>query len=208
MPIKSSEELQARNERERLKREELAEKRKKAGAVERNRRYREKKKAQSVVLAPDETPISPKEREFVRLYVVEGKPVTVAAREAGFTSGDSYKLLLAKPAVVAQIRASQYEIAKTLKVTRNKVLEGMMEAIEIAKVQEDPTAMIRGWTEVGKICGYYEKKVVLKDERKAATDNLKSLSTEDLVALATGKKSVADLLPETLEGEFSEVTDA
>lgn len=144
------------------------------------------------------------EREFVFLFAVKGLPVTRAAKEAGYKSHQAHTLLLNKAGVIEAIRDAQADNAKKLKVERNDVLRGMLEAVEMARTQCDPNGMVRGLREVGLICGYYnhDKKVTLQVGAGAEKD-LKTLSSEDLLALATGAKTAADLLPNTLEGEFT-----
>lgn len=49
---------------------------------------------------------------------------------------------------IANERA-KYEAASD--ITRRKVIDGFMEAIDMARVQADPTAMIGGWREIAKV---------------------------------------------------------
>ncbi|MEO8740144.1 MAG: hypothetical protein ABI537_10630 [Casimicrobiaceae bacterium] len=54
------------------------------------------------------------------------------------------------------------ELAAAAKVTRDDVMQGLQEAIDLARLKSDPAAMIAGWRGVGKMCGFYapERKVV------------------------------------------------
>ena len=40
-------------------------------------------------------------------------------------------------------------------MTRGKVQEELLKAVEIARMNGDAGSMIRGWSEIGKLCGLY-----------------------------------------------------
>lgn len=161
------------------------------------------------VMVNDEYVLTEPEREFVFLFAVKGLPVTRAAKEAGYKSHQAHTLLLNKAGVIEAIREAQADNAKKLKVERNDVLRGMLEAVEMARTQCDPNGMVRGLREVGLICGYYnhDKKLTLQIGDKTGED-LKTLSSEDLLAIATGAKTASDLLPRTIEGELADASPA
>jgi hypothetical protein len=77
-------------------------------------------------------------------------------------------------------------------------------AEEMAKVQADPTAMIAGLREVGKMCGYYEpvkKQIDVNITGNVVMERLNRLSDADLLKL------IEDQTASTLEGEFIEVAE-
>jgi Terminase small subunit len=65
--------------------------------------------------------------------------------------------LLRNPKVAEAIRARRGETERRLEMDRQKVLQRLQEAIEMARMKGDPGAMIRGWVEIAKMCGYYAR---------------------------------------------------
>jgi hypothetical protein len=75
-----------------------------------------------------------------------------------------------------------------LELDRQRVLAGLMEAVETARAQADPHALIRAWAEIGKMCGFYapERKTV---EVSATVSGrlraeIEAMSDAELLALA------------------------
>ena len=65
-------------------------------------------------------------------------------------------------------------------------MDGMLEAIDLARILEKPTAMISGWKEVGRMCGFYEpdrKEITLNVQGAQLEKELKSLPREELYRL-------------------------
>jgi phage terminase small subunit len=86
-------------------------------------------------------------------------------------------------------------------MTRKKVMDGMLEAIEMAKIQADPGVMVNGWREIGRMCGYYaaEKKVLdINITAKRTVDKMETLSDAELLEMI-------DRDSDMIEGEFTEV---
>ena len=55
-----------------------------------------------------------------------------------------------------RIQARQASDSAELGVTRQKVLDGLMEAIEQARAQTNPMGMIAGYREIARLLGLYE----------------------------------------------------
>ena len=156
----------------------------------------------SIVLQ-HENSLTEAEWDFVRFYAVEGMTASAAAKLAGLEAKQG-QTLLRREDIRTQIQAAFDENAKRLDVGRDDVLRGMKEAIDMAKIIGDPTAMIRGWSEVGKITGLYNhtQKISVVDDTVTGKTDMKKLSTEDLIAIIAGKKPFGDIL----EGECIDVT--
>jgi predicted transcriptional regulator len=84
-------------------------------------------------------------------------------------------------------------------VTRQDVVEGIQEAIEMGRMLADPQAMIAGWREMAKICGFYApetKRIELTIGAANVKNKFEMLSDEDLFKIAHGR---------IIEGEATEV---
>jgi hypothetical protein len=72
-------------------------------------------------------------------------------------------------------------------LSRDKVLEGFLEAIDMAKMKEEPQTMIAGWREVGRMLGLYEAKkhtIDITASGEVQIKHLSQMSTEELLRLA------------------------
>ena len=101
---------------------------------------------------------------FVHEYLVDRNGAAAAVR-AGYSQHTARQIayeLLTRPDVAEAVRDGEAEIAANAQVTRASVLHGFQEAIELGRSRADPAAMIAGWREVAKMCGFYapERKCV------------------------------------------------
>lgn len=93
---------------------------------------------------------------FVRHWAA-GESILSASARAGYADNGTYAYRLVKDPLVVEI----YEREKRLyeascQMTRKKVMDGFLEAADMARTLGDPTALTGAWREVGKMCGYYE----------------------------------------------------
>lgn len=144
-------------------------------------------------------PLTEMQRMFVHHLVHNKLNQTAAARQAGFNQpGTSAHALVRNPRVIAAIAAERAEYAKASGMTKQKVIDGFSEAIDLARIKADPIAMIAGWREIGKMCGFYEPtktKIEVSVQGQVLIQRMNSMSDEELLALAEGD-------PTALEGEF------
>lgn len=141
-------------------------------------------------------PLTPKQRKVAQL-VGRGDSWNAAALKAGYSQGASNVAAWKNdPRILAIIAAEQKKNEETVDMSRKKVMDGFLEAIDIARIQADPTAMIKGWTEVAKMCGYYApdtKKVEISISAKRLVDKFETMSDEELLKYA--EKDIIDVLP-------------
>lgn len=160
---------------------------------------------ESLALANPDRPLTTKMKDFVK-YWAQGETILSAAVRAGYTDNGTYAYRLAKdPAILKIYHAEKEAYAQAVGMTRQRVMEGLLEAVEMAKIQADPTAMIAGWREVGKMCGYYEpvkKQIDVNITGNVVMERLNRLSDADLLKL------IEQQTTDALEGEFAEVDDA
>lgn len=143
-----------------------------------------------------------------RAKYIEGRGIGMvplrAAKYAGYAQPESYAYALeAEPAIIEALAKVQAQNAKLSKMTRQKVLDIAIEAVDMARTMGDPMSMLRGVQELAKLCGYYapEKKTIeLSAAKEKARGELALLSEADLIEMSGGYKGV-------LEGEFEVVTD-
>jgi hypothetical protein len=134
--------------------------------------------------------LSARQQRFVTHYVRLGN-ASQAAREAGYAEAGARVTacrLLAKPNVQAAVLAERRRYEQDLGITRERVIAELRSAIDIARNQGNASAMISGWREIAKICGYYERRVEVSIHPNIAAQRLVSqletMSTDELMKIA------------------------
>jgi phage terminase small subunit len=137
--------------------------------------------------------------------ILRGMPQTTAARAAGYANPSmEANRQLKHPSMQEALQLMHRKHEKASHMTRKKVMDGMLEAIEMAKTQSEPGVMVAGWREIGRMCGYYaaeKKEISVSITSKRAVDKLETLSDAELLDMIE-KDS------EAIEGEFTEVIEA
>lgn len=90
------------------------------------------------------------------------------------------------PKVTQALINERAKNAYMLGMTREKVLQGFLDAIEQGKILADPMAQIAGWREIAKVCGFNApevKKIELTGSAKVVMDKLSSLPDDELLKL-------------------------
>lgn len=127
-----------------------------------------------------------------------GLTPTQAAKRAKFSDPrKAAKRLMATPELAERIKEITVTIRKEFAISRMDVQKGIAEAIEMARLQADPVAMIRGWQEVNKMCGFYapeERKITLTDGQSGSLRAMQVMPLHELIDLAEGEIIEAELL--------------
>lgn len=142
------------------------------------------------------------QKMFVNAVVHQQMNYTAAARYAGFKHPNVKGPHLARtPRVRRAIVVEREKYAKASGVTKKQVIDGMLEAAEMAKMKSDPTGMVQAWREVGKLCGHYEPtrhEINVSMNGQIVMQRINQMSDEELLALAEKEAG------EIIEGEFEE----
>jgi len=136
--------------------------------------------------------------------IIKGRGPSQAARIAGYNSPDSQgSITLKSPKIQAAIQFLYKKHEAAADVSRKKVMDGLLEAIDMAKMQADSGNMIAGWREIGRMCGYYApevKKIDINISAKRVIDKMETLSDEELLQMVESSRSI-------IEAEAIEVFD-
>jgi hypothetical protein len=92
------------------------------------------------------------------------------------------------PNVQALYREEKRLYEEASQMTRKKVMDGLLEGIEMAKLMAEPASVINGWKTVGQMCGYFEpvkKKLEITVKGQIAMQKMELLSDEDLIKMLT-----------------------
>lgn len=135
--------------------------------------------------------LTPRQTRFVDEFVLCGN-ASEAARRAGYsekTAGAIATENLQKPAILEAIGAARARTAAEFEVTRQGVITGILEAIEMARLASDPSAMLTGYRDLARMCGFNEPKVHRVSVNPAGSAMLAKIAAmpdEELVALVSG----------------------
>jgi hypothetical protein len=135
--------------------------------------------------------MTPKQALFAEQYVLDHCGAAAAVR-AGYAPGAARQTayeLLAKPEVRALVTEHETAAAKCLALSREKVITEIKAAIAMAREQRDPAAMIAGWREIAKLCGFYapeRRHVELSTGHDAVRVQFEAMSDAELIGIAVG----------------------
>lgn len=137
-----------------------------------------------------------RQRDFVHALVHMNKTQENAAKHAGYKDPQPTSCkLLRLPHVRALIAKEREEFAIANRMTKKKVMDGFLDAIEMAKIKADPIAMVSGWREIARMCGYFEPtrhQIQVSVAGKIVVEKLQTLSDSELLRLAEGDSDVLD----------------
>lgn len=144
--------------------------------------------------------------EMQQLFVkhwAAGESILSASARAGYADGGTYAYRLVKdPLVVELYEKEKKAYEASCQMTRKKVMDGFLDAAEMARLQADPTAMTGAWREVGKMCGYYEpvKKTIDININGTVTAKVERMDDATLLAIIKG-----EIGTDVIEQEMREV---
>lgn len=123
-------------------------------------KYAETTTMAAAAMVPVDKPLTTQQRLFVQHWA-KGETIPNAMARAGYNDQPSYGYRMAKmPNVLALYNEEKAKYEEAAQMTRQRVMDGLLEAVEMAKLMAEPATMVSGWREIGKMCGYFEPKKV------------------------------------------------
>lgn len=138
--------------------------------------------------------LSERQSKFVDAYVL-GTSATEAARRAGYGergAAVTATRLLRNANVQAVLAARRAENAVRFNLDRDRVISELQAAIALAREKGDPAAMIAGWREIAKMCGFYtpERQArALPGGGQALLARFEAMRDAELLAISDGGPS-------------------
>jgi phage terminase small subunit len=142
------------------------------------------------------TGLTIKQARFVDEYVVCGN-AAAAARAAGYREKCARQVgfeNLTKPYIQTAVQARRKAHATRLELSRQNVIQAILEAVQTAQEQGAPATMIRGWVEIAKITGLDKpesaetrRNVPLSAGAERVKARFEAMSTEELLEILAGK---------------------
>jgi phage terminase small subunit len=172
-------------------------------------KYAETTTMAAAAMVPADKPLTTQQRLFVQHWA-KGETIPNAMARAGYNDQPSYGYRMAKmPNILALYNEEKAKYEEAAQMTRQRVMDGLLEAVEMAKLMAEPATMVSGWREIGKMCGYFEPKKV--DINVNVTGNvihqrLSQLSDAELLKIIQeqGAEPLLDAPEYPLEGDDDE----
>jgi hypothetical protein len=115
---------------------------------------------------------------------------------------DSGRRSMQVPKINEVVVAKRAELSDALQISRSTVIEGMQDAINMAKLAADPMAMIRGWSEIAKMLGLYApevKKIEMSIGARNILSKYEAMSDEELIAITEGRTIEGEVIDRTVQ---------
>jgi phage terminase small subunit len=139
-------------------------------------------------------PLTAKQSRFIDEYMVDMNGAAAAVR-CGYSKRTSKAIaceLLTKPDLQAELAVRRATLASQLQITRQEVIEGLLEGIQIARDEMLPAVMIRGYSELARMLGYFEPEVRRVELSSApGTGHFDQLSDGELLQIIAADQAAA-----------------
>lgn len=126
--------------------------------------------------------------------ILIGKDPKDAAAAAGYANPTIHQNTPTKSEDVRRALAeARSELSSAAQITRADVIDGFMEAINLARLSADPASMIKGWSETAKVLGLYApevKKIEMTNNQKRLQSKYEAMTDEELVRIIEGTATV------------------
>jgi len=119
-----------------------------------------------------------------------GKDVMEAASAAGYAQQSAGFHVIKAASVQQALAEARSELSSAAQITRADIIDGFMEAINVARLAADPASMIKGWSETAKVLGLYApevKKIEMSMGQKRLQSKFEQMSDEELYGIIEGE---------------------
>lgn len=132
-------------------------------------------------------PLTEKQKLFVKAWA-SGDSLPNACLRAGYADDGLAYRLARMPNILALKAQYEAKYEEESQMTRKKVMDGFLEAIDMAKLMAEPATMVSGWREIAKMCGYMapvEHKMKVDVTGNIVLDRMNSMSDAELLKVIT-----------------------
>lgn len=143
---------------------------------------------------------TPKQSRFIDEFMLDMN-ATQAAIRAGYSARSARVIAqetLLNPAVQAELQARQSVESERLGVCRQQVVAGLLEAAQMARENSDPGGMVRAFSTLGQMMGFYPSRhhrVEVSAPAKAPDlSRFEAMSDAELMALMAVDKPCQTML--------------
>lgn len=137
-------------------------------------------------ISPDK-PLTDKQKLFVKFWA-EGDSIQSASVRAGYNDASIAYRMVRMPNILALKATLSAKYEAVSEMTRQRVMDGLIEAAEMAKLISEPSSMVQAWKTIGQMCGYFapvEHKMKIDITGNIVVDRLNGMSDKELLDLIT-----------------------
>lgn len=121
-----------------------------------------------------------------------------AAKAAGYADAGHANRLEQHEKVVAALETHRAELKAKFSYTRDKAVQTLYDAIDMAKLMSDPATMIRAVNELNRMHGYHApevRKIEFDDRAQKLLDKLEQMDEEQLLQIGYGVTIEGEVVP-------------
>lgn len=162
--------------------------------------------AKAALVDPDK-PLTAQQLAFAQAWA-RGESIGSASLRAGYKDDGIGYRMARMPNILRVYNEEKRKFEEAAQMSRKRVMEGLLEAIEMAKLMAEPASMISGWREIGRMCGYYEPiKHVVKVSGQVTMKQVNTLSDEELLKIVKGEGDLPLAAPQTPQLESDDAPE-
>lgn len=143
---------------------------------------------QVAALVDPNKPLTEKQKLFVKFWA-QGESIQSASERAGYSDKATLAYRMVRmPNVLKLYNEEKRLYEEASQMTRKKVMDGLLEAIDMARLMAEPATMISGWREIAKMCGYMapvQSRVEVNVSGNVAIDRMNRMSDAELLKILT-----------------------
>lgn len=129
-----------------------------------------------------------RQARFIEEFLVDANGTQAAIRAGTAPAGAHVwaSRTLRDPKVAAELKRRQATVSARLSIERENVLKGLLEAVDMAREQQNPMGMIRGWAELARMLGLYQpevRRVELGVGQQSTLQRMEAMSDQQLLTL-------------------------
>lgn len=139
-------------------------------------------------MAKRKSVMTPKKEKLVEA-LADGMSIAKASEVAGYATDSGAYHALRDQELREHLALARSELKDATKLKRIDIIEGMLDAIQHAKMCSDPGTMIRGYAEIAKMLGFYEpeKKILeVTTNQGRIRQKFEIMSDEELLEIMDG----------------------
>lgn len=134
----------------------------------------------------EDKPLTDQQLLFVRLWA-SGETVTTASARAGYSDHATYAYRMIKmPNILKIYRQEKALYEEAAQMTRQRVMDGLLDAVDTAKLLGEPSSMVAGWKTIAQMCGYMAPVKTQIDVNVRGMGKLNQLSDAELLKIING----------------------
>lgn len=135
--------------------------------------------------------LTEKQETYVE-HVLDGHSRGDAALAAGYSSRKQTSVIERSEDVRQAIAEARSELSSAAQIRRMDLVMTLQEAVDMARMMADPTGMIAGVREIGKMLGLYapeEKKIDLTVGQQRLRSQFEGMTDQELIEVIEGQAS-------------------